>query len=155
MILGLSAMTQMQVAAIVLQIHRMSGQLAWTGLLSLLAPLFVYIGSYYSLLYVSIGLFIASAIRYVITMRVIQHSNAKVKMDGGGSIRYLLGLIIAYFIVMLIPYDSAVISLVSYFVILLILLPIIQPVARFEADIFKDTLKRSFPFSSFIVNRWY
>lgn len=155
MLLGLSAMTQMQVAAIVLQIHKMSGQLAWAGLLSLLAPIFVYIGSAYSILYACVGLFFASAVRYFITMAIIQKSSAKVHLDFYGSMRYLAGLLLAFYSVRFANISSIVFAVFSFVLCLMMLLPLIQPVARFEYEVFKEAFKRNLPFSRYIVNRWY
>lgn len=155
MLLGLSVMTQMQVAAVVLQIHKMSGQLAWAGLLSLLAPIFVYIGSAYSVLYACVGLFFASAVRYFITMAIIQKSAAKVHLDFYGSMRYLAGLILAFYLVRFANISSTLLTVFSFALCLIVLLPLIQPVARFEYEVFKEAFKRNLPLSRYIVNRWY
>lgn len=146
LLVALVGFTQIQVSSIVLQVHRMSGYLAWLGILSLLAPLFVWLGARYSLVLACLGMAIATILRSSLTNLVIHYSQARVRFDWYGTFRFLLALAVALAAGYIASQRlsgfgwGAWAGLALFTLVIVSLLPLCRPFAMFEARVLLNVL---------------
>lgn len=151
MLIGLSATTQQQVASIVMQVYKFSRQQLVIGIFYLITPILIYIGSQYTFKHVCFAYMVSMILIYIFTLISLRGTGVKVRMDYLGSLLYLIVLIIDYLIVETAAIKSMFVVIGLFLTILVLLLPIIKPIASFETKIIKDALKWDIPLIKYLT----
>jgi hypothetical protein len=153
MYLALIAMAQAQVNAIILQVHKRSGDLVKAAALSLAAPLFVATGAQFSLAGAAFGLFAAYTVRSTFTTWLIQRSEARMKLDSRGALSFALAIAASGAVAALcqqfwpLPAAGA-----AYVVLVLTLVFLVKPLNQSDATVIADALGRPMPWMRWITS---
>jgi hypothetical protein len=155
MFIALLAMTQVQVNAIILQVHNRSGDLVRAAALSLAAPLFVAAGATVSLAGAAFGLFAAYAVRSAFSAWLIQRSNARMALDARGAAAYAVAIVLgggaALLLRLVWPLPDAAAAM-AYVLLLPGLVLLVKPLHSRDVAVMADALGRPLPWMRWIAS---
>lgn len=143
MMLALVSIAQAQVNAVILSIHKRSGDILKAGLLAPLVPLCVAVGGLHSLSGAAFGMFAAVLLRGTCTTWMIQASTARMHIDAFGLALFALSVgtsfLVAHLAQSWIPVWAAACLFV---VVLLAQMPVVKPLLREDLATLQAALNR-------------